>query len=75
MPVVTIQVPAGSLSDAEKAAMISKMTDVVIEVEGLPAIRPYVYVLVAEIPARGYGVGGQDIESAKAARAAASGKA
>lgn len=74
MPVVTVRVPTDSLSDSQKAAMIGKMTDVVIEVEGIPAIRPYVYVLIEEVPVRGYGVGGLDVEAAKAARAAAATK-
>jgi phenylpyruvate tautomerase PptA (4-oxalocrotonate tautomerase family) len=50
------------------------VTDVVVEVEGLPAIRPYVYVLVDEIPRPGYGLGGRvlDAETVKAMLAAAS---
>ena len=31
MPVVTIQVPAGSLSAQQKSSMISKVTDAVLE--------------------------------------------
>lgn len=72
MPVVTVQVPAGSLSDVQKATLIGRMTDLVVEVEGAPAIRPYVYVLIEELPVRGYGVGGVDVEKAKEALAAAS---
>jgi 4-oxalocrotonate tautomerase len=65
MPVVTVQVPAGALSEAQKSALIGKMTDVVVEVEGFPAIRPSVHVLIEEVPAGGYGVGGQAIDVAK----------
>jgi 4-oxalocrotonate tautomerase len=74
MPVVTIQVPAESLSDGQKAELVRRVTDVVVEVEGLPAIRPYVYVLVDEIPRPGYGLGGRvlDAETVKAMLAAAS---
>lgn len=73
MPVVTIQTPAGALSDAQKAALIAKVTDVVVEVEGFPALRPSVHVLIEDVPAGGYGVGGQavDIETVKAALARA----
>ena len=44
-----------------------------VEVEGLPVVRPYVYVLIEEIPRTGYGLGGQalDLERIKAAVAAA----
>lgn len=74
MPTITAQVPAGTLTDTQKADLIRKVTDVVVEVEGFPAIRPSVRVLIEEIPASGYGVGGQvlDVEKAKAALAAAS---
>ncbi len=73
MPVVTVQVPAGALSDAQKSALITRMTDVVVEVEGFPAIKPSVHVLIEEVPAGGYGVGGRavDVEKAKAALAKA----
>lgn len=73
MPVVTIQTPAGALSKAQKADMIRRVTDVVVEVEGFPAIRPSVHVLIEEIVDGGYGVGGQavDVEKAKAALAKA----
>jgi 4-oxalocrotonate tautomerase len=73
MPVVTVQVPAGALSDTQKASLISKVTDVVVEVEGFPALRPSVHVLIEEVPAGGYGIGGRplDVEKAKAALAKA----
>ncbi|TGY88763.1 4-oxalocrotonate tautomerase family protein [Marinicauda algicola] len=76
MPVVTIQTPAGALSEVQKAALISKVTDVVVEVEGFPALRPSVHVLIEEVPAGGYGVGGHavDVEKAKAALAKAAAK-
>ena len=72
MPVVTVQVPAGALNDTQKASLISKVTDVVVDVEGFPAIRPSVHVLIEEVPKGGYGVGGRavDVEKVKAALAA-----
>jgi 4-oxalocrotonate tautomerase len=73
MSVVTIQAPAGSLSDDQKAQLIRKVTDVIVEVEGHPAIRPYVYVMVDDIPRPGYCLGGRalDAETIKAMLAAA----
>lgn len=72
MPVVTVQVPAGALNETQKTALIAKMTDVVVEVEGFPAIRPSVHILIEEVPSGGYGVGGRavDVEKVKAALAA-----
>jgi 4-oxalocrotonate tautomerase len=77
MPVVTVKVPAGALSATQKVNLISKVTDVVVEVEGFPALRPSVHVLIEEIPAGGYGVGGNavDVEKAKAALAKAAASA
>jgi 4-oxalocrotonate tautomerase len=76
MPVITIQTPAGALDNTQKAALISKVTDVVVEVEGFPALRPSVHVLIEEVPAGGYGVGGRavDVEKTKAALAKAAGR-
>jgi 4-oxalocrotonate tautomerase len=72
MPVVTVQVPAGALDATQKATMIAKVTDAVVEAEGLPAIRPSVHVLIEEVPDGGYGIGGHalDVAKAKAALAA-----
>jgi 4-oxalocrotonate tautomerase len=72
VPVVTVQVPAGALSAEQKTTMIAKVTDAVVEAEGFPALRPSVHVLIEEVTAGGYGVGGRavDVEKAKAAFAA-----
>jgi 4-oxalocrotonate tautomerase len=74
MPVVTVQVPAGALNTEQKATMIAKVTDPVVEAEGFPAVRPSVHVLIEEVPDGGYGVGGRavDVAKVKAALAAKS---
>lgn len=59
MPVVTVKVPQGALSAEQKATLITKITDAVVEVEGKPALRPYIYVLIEELAPGGYGVGGR----------------
>lgn len=59
MPVVTIQVPQGSLTQEKRNAMVKKVTDAVVEAEELPAARPYVYVLIQEIADGGWGMGGK----------------
>jgi 4-oxalocrotonate tautomerase len=58
MPVVSVKVPAGALNDEQKQVMVAKITDAVVEAEGLPAVRPYVYVLIEETVERGWGMGG-----------------
>ncbi len=66
MPVVTIQVPEGALRETQQAALIATLTDVAVK--DLPAIRPSLRVLIEDISARGYCVGGHaiDVERAKA---------
>lgn len=59
MPIVTIKVPAASLDAAQKAAMVRKVTDAVVEAEGIPSVRRGTYVLIEEIPDGGWGAGGQ----------------
>ena len=71
MPVVTIQVPLGSLDAAKKATMIAKVTDAVVEAEGIPAVRGGTLVLIEEIPDGGWGRAGHalTLEQMKAALA------
>jgi 4-oxalocrotonate tautomerase len=59
MPVVQVNVPEGALSREQKREMVSRITDVVVEVEGIPQLRQSVHVLVTEIADGGYGVGGR----------------
>lgn len=59
MPLVTISVPAGVLSPEQKQALISRVTDVVVDVEGIPQLRAGVHVLVTEVADGGWGVGGR----------------
>ncbi|WP_250287214.1 MULTISPECIES: tautomerase family protein [unclassified Frankia] len=70
MPVVTVQIPAGSLDPVQKSELIARITDAVVEVEKAEAIRPYVYVIVDETSRDGYGLAGTpvDVTLAKAAQ-------
>ena len=72
MPIVTIQVPAGSLDAGQKAVMIQKVTDAVVEAEGIPAVRQGTLVLIQEVPDGGWGMAGhaRTLEMMKAALAA-----
>jgi 4-oxalocrotonate tautomerase len=59
MPVVTLQVPEGVYTTEMKKEIVAKITDAVIEVEGVPQLRPYVTVLVTEVADGGWGAGGR----------------
>jgi 4-oxalocrotonate tautomerase len=59
MPLVQISVPQGVLTPEQKQEMISRVTDVVVDVEGIPQLRPNVHVLVNEVADGGWGTGGK----------------
>jgi 4-oxalocrotonate tautomerase len=59
MPVVNVRVPAGSLSQDQKQAIVSGITDVIIRVEGIEKVRPYTVVLIDEVADGGWGQGGR----------------
>jgi 4-oxalocrotonate tautomerase family enzyme len=62
MPLVTISVHAGQLGDAQKARLISLVTDAVVEGEGFGAAsRASTWVLIDEVPAGSFGVGGRQV--------------
>jgi 4-oxalocrotonate tautomerase len=65
MPLVRISVPAGSLDDDKKTAMIAKVTDAVVEAEGVPGARQYTWVLIDEVPDGGWGMTGRTVTLAK----------
>jgi 4-oxalocrotonate tautomerase len=59
MPVVSVQIPEGSFTQEQKRDLVAKVTDVVVEVEGIPELRPAVMVLINEIADGGWGTGGR----------------
>jgi 4-oxalocrotonate tautomerase len=58
MPFVQINVPAGSLDADRKQAMIARVTDAVVEAEGVEAVRAYTWVHLVEVPDGGWGMAG-----------------
>ena len=62
MPVVTVQLPAGSLQPEQKTELIARITDAIVEVEHAEVIRPFVYVVIDETSRDGYGLGGTPID-------------
>lgn len=62
MPLVNIHVPEGSLSQKRKELMIQKVTDAVIEAEGVgDAVRPITWVIIHEVKDGSWGAGGRAV--------------
>lgn len=59
MPVVHIYTAEGWLSPERKKLMIEKVTQAVVEAEGLPEVREMTYVLVQEVADGGWGYRGK----------------
>lgn len=70
MPVITVQVPTGSLDASQKSELIARLTDVLVDVEKAEPIRPFVYVVIDETARDGYGLGGVPIDVVLAKTAA-----
>jgi 4-oxalocrotonate tautomerase family enzyme len=63
MPLVTVSVHAGQLDKAQKARMISLVTDAVVAGEGYgDASRASTWVVIEEIPAGNFGVAGRTVD-------------
>lgn len=58
MPLVDIQVIDGVFSEAEKAEMIRKVTETMVEIEG-ETMRGVTWVRVHDVPSGQWGIGGQ----------------
>ena len=63
MPLVDIQLIKGVFSPAQKTAMISKVTDAMVQVEG-EAMRPVTWVRVQEIESGDWAIGGNPLTTA-----------
>ncbi len=70
MPMIDIQFIEGVFNKSEKEAMIRKVTDAMVEIEG-EAMRGSTWVRLHEVASGEWGIGGQPITSdmANAARA------
>jgi 4-oxalocrotonate tautomerase len=58
MPLITVRTLEGLLTQAQKKAMIERVTDAALSVEG-EAFRSVTWVVVEEIPSGAWGIGGQ----------------
>jgi len=60
MPLVQIKGISGYLSLEQKQAIISKVTDAIVSVEG-ECLRPETWVLIEDVASGEWGVGGQPV--------------
>jgi phenylpyruvate tautomerase PptA (4-oxalocrotonate tautomerase family) len=58
MPVAHIFTADGWLKPARKKLMIEKVTDAIVEAEGLPGVRDLTYVLIHDVADGGWGFAG-----------------
>ena len=58
MPVTTIQVIEGVFTDEQKEAMIQKVTEAEVEVEG-EAMRGVTFVIIEEVKPTNWAIGGK----------------
>ena len=63
MPMVKVKVIEGVFTAEQKRAMISKITDAMVEVEG-ESLRPVTWVLVEEVRSGQWGIGGNGLSTA-----------
>ena len=73
MPLITVRTLEGLLTPAQKKAMIERVTDAALSVEG-EAYRPVTWVIVEEVPSGAWGISGHALTTADA-RQLAAGKA
>ena len=63
MPLVTIEPIRGVLNDDQKRALIERVTEAVLEVEG-EAMRSVTWVRILEYPEGEWGIGGSPVTAA-----------
>lgn len=63
MPLVTIEVIRDVFTPDQKTALIEKVTDAMVAVEG-EALRPVTWVRIVEIEQGNWGIGGQCLSAA-----------
>lgn len=72
MPFVQVKVIEGVFTDAQKEAMIRKVTDAMVAVEG-EAMRGTTWVVIEEVKSGDWGIGGKALTTAAVKAMAAGG--
>ncbi len=73
MPLVDVQLIEGVFDKNQKQAMISKITDAMVEIEG-EAMRGATWVRVHEVASGNWGIGGKGLTTAEAKALLTNGK-
>ena len=60
MTLITVKLVEGVYDDAQKAEMIEKLTETIVEIEG-ENMRPVTWVVIDEVKSGGWGIGGQSV--------------
>jgi 4-oxalocrotonate tautomerase len=71
MPLINVKLIEGVFDDDQKSAMIEKLTDTMVEIEG-ENMRGVTWVIIDEVKSGEWGVGGQALTT-EAVRALAAG--
>jgi len=69
MPLITVRTLEGLLTPAQKKAMVERVTDAALSVEG-EAYRPVTWVIIEEVPSGAWGIAGQTLTTQDAKRMA-----
>jgi 4-oxalocrotonate tautomerase len=72
MPLVQVKVIEGVFSDAQKKAMIERLTDAMVTIEG-ESMRQVTWVTIEDVKSGEWGIGGKALTT-EAVRALAAGK-
>ena len=67
MPLITVRTLEGLLTPVQKKAMVERLTDAALSVEG-EVFRPVTWVIVEEIPSGAWGIAGQTLTTEDARR-------
>ena len=70
MPLITVRTLEGLLTPAQKKAMVERVTDAALSVEG-EAYRPVTWVIIEEVPSGAWGIAGKMLTTQDARRMAA----
>ena len=63
MPLVQVRLVEGVFSEAQKAEMIRKLTDAMVEIEG-ENMRAVTWVVIDEVKSGHWGIGGKPVRTA-----------
>ena len=69
MPLITVRTLEGLLTPAQKKAMIERVTDAALSVEG-EAFRTVAWVIIEEVPSGSWGMGGNALTTQDAQKIA-----